>query len=99
MEEMDSEIMDIICTWEAEQLPREVNMPLEPQLFLVFDSIQFDLTNLDMEVILNICKALPQAKQVNVLLASKEVSQHPKAKVLLFQLRRTQRIMHRVLGQ
>ena len=44
-------------------------------------------------------KVLPQTEQFSFLLASKEASQYLEAKVLLFQLSRTQKIMQRVLGQ
>lgn len=74
-----------------------------PQFFPVndgpwIDPTQFDLDNLDVDVILDICRALPRTQQVHFLLASSAVSRHPEVRILLFQLRRTQKAMERVLG-
>lgn len=62
------------------------------------DPTQFDLDNLDVDIILDICRALPRTQQVHFLLASSAVSRHPEVRILLFQLRRTQKAMERVLG-
>lgn len=91
--------MDICSEMEEDKGKDEPKSQLVPQFFPVFDPSQFDLSHLDMAVVLDICKALPHIEQASFLLASKEVSQHLEANVLLFQLRRAEKIMHRVLGQ
>lgn len=70
----EDENMDICSEMEEDQGKDEPKSHLVPQFFPVFDPSQFDLSHLDMAVVLDICKALPHIEQVSFLLASKEVS-------------------------
>lgn len=61
-QERDSDSMNLGSDLEEEHSQEDLNHSQGHQFLLVCEPSQYDLSNLDMEVVLVICKALSHAK-------------------------------------